>query len=53
MSRKEQMALKIHIMVCRGCRNFGDQMTALRSFSKSYSKARASTDHNAGDKNEP
>ncbi len=38
ISLKERFALKIHVMLCAGCRNFALQMQLLRGFAYSYSK---------------
>ncbi len=34
----ERGALKLHLMMCTGCRNFGDQMQSLRYFARHYSQ---------------
>lgn len=34
----ERMPLKLHVMMCSGCRNFGVQMHVLRQLSHSYAK---------------
>lgn len=34
----ERMSLKIHVMMCKGCRNFGVQMDALRQMARAYVK---------------
>ncbi|QSX33293.1 zf-HC2 domain-containing protein [Shewanella avicenniae] len=33
----EKVSLKCHLFVCRGCTNFGEQMTVLRKISREYS----------------
>jgi len=38
LSLKERAALKLHVMMCSGCRNFANQMGALRSFARDYAK---------------
>lgn len=35
---KEKVSLKVHIMMCTGCRNFGDQMQTLRQIARDYAK---------------
>lgn len=35
---KERMGLKMHLVMCSGCRNFGKQMHTLRLATKLYSK---------------
>ncbi len=39
----ERVSLKLHIMMCSGCRNFRGQMDAIRLMARSYTK----------DKNDP
>lgn len=34
----ERMTLKLHLMMCTGCRNFGVQMDALRQMARAYVK---------------
>ncbi|WP_313953306.1 zf-HC2 domain-containing protein [Accumulibacter sp.] len=34
----ERMTLKIHLMMCTGCRNFGVQMDTLRQMARAYVK---------------
>jgi hypothetical protein len=34
LSLKEQAELKVHTLICAGCRRFGEQMHLLRRFSK-------------------
>lgn len=31
LSLRERLNLRVHLLICRGCRNFGRQMTFLRS----------------------
>lgn len=50
LSFKERIALKIHTVPCSGCRNFGEQMNALRSVSRAYAKM---TDESAEDLAKP
>lgn len=38
LSLKERMALKFHMMMCSGCRNFADHMKTLRDIAHSYTK---------------
>lgn len=33
---KERLSLKIHVMICSGCRNFGEQMHTLRLAMRAY-----------------
>ena len=34
----ERMTVKIHLMMCTGCRNFGVQMDTLRQMARAYVK---------------
>lgn len=34
----ERMSLKMHVMMCSGCRNFGKQMFALRQVARAYTQ---------------
>lgn len=34
----EKVSLKLHTMMCSGCRNFGDHLTVLHRVSQSYVK---------------
>lgn len=34
----ERMSLKMHVMMCSGCRNFGKQMHSLRHIARTYAK---------------
>ncbi|MCR8921876.1 zf-HC2 domain-containing protein [Dasania sp. GY-MA-18] len=36
LSLKERTALKVHTMMCSGCRNFGQQMGTLREIARKY-----------------
>jgi len=38
LSLKEKILLKTHVMMCSGCRNFGEQMKSLRELSRAYAK---------------
>lgn len=38
LSLKERAALKFHVMMCSGCRNFGKQMGTLRDIARQYAK---------------
>ncbi|WP_043316324.1 zf-HC2 domain-containing protein [Microbulbifer sp. HZ11] len=41
LSPREKLGLKVHLMMCRGCRNFGRQMGTLRDLAKAYAKSDA------------
>ena len=34
LSLRERLALRLHLLICRGCRNFGQQMMFLRNASR-------------------
>lgn len=34
----EKVSLKMHVMMCSGCRNFGKQMHILREFTRAYAE---------------
>lgn len=34
----ERTSLRIHLMICAACRNFGQQMDSLRQISRSYAR---------------
>ncbi|MBI3285611.1 MAG: zf-HC2 domain-containing protein [Burkholderiales bacterium] len=36
LGMKERMSLKVHVMMCSGCRNFGQQMQTLRQAMRAY-----------------
>lgn len=36
LSLRDRAALKMHTMMCDGCRNFGRQLDVLRKISRSY-----------------
>lgn len=36
LTLRERMSLKVHVMMCSGCRNFGNQMLTLRQFARAY-----------------
>ncbi|NCB56441.1 MAG: zf-HC2 domain-containing protein [Gammaproteobacteria bacterium] len=41
LTLKEKMSLRLHLMMCSGCRNFSGQMSAIRKISKSYAKRKS------------
>lgn len=43
LSFADRMNLKIHVMMCSGCRNFGEQMKVLRAASDCYASGAAPT----------
>jgi predicted anti-sigma-YlaC factor YlaD len=40
----EALSLKMHVMMCSACRNFGDQMQALRHFARAYARGESRDD---------
>ncbi len=44
LSLKDRAALKFHVMMCSGCRNFGKQMGTLRDIAHSYAKRQENDD---------
>lgn len=38
LSLKERAELKVHVMMCSGCRNFAQQMNVLRDITRAYAK---------------
>lgn len=38
LTLQERMSLKMHVMMCSGCRNFGKQMVTLRQATRAYAK---------------
>jgi len=44
----ERAELKIHLMMCSGCRNFGQQMHELRDITRLYAKG-SPTEKNSDD----
>jgi heterodisulfide reductase subunit B len=38
LSAAERMSLKVHLMMCSGCRNFNEQMGVIRLTARSYAK---------------
>lgn len=41
LSLSDRMNLKMHVMMCSGCRNFGRQMQVLRAASDDYASGKA------------
>lgn len=41
LSWKERMAVRLHVSMCSGCRNFGAQMPRLRQIARAYAKSDA------------
>lgn len=36
LALKKRISLKLHVTMCSGCRNFGEQMHALRQMMRAY-----------------
>lgn len=41
---KERTLLRMHVAMCSGCRNFGEQMKFLRDAMRAYAKGRDAKD---------
>lgn len=41
LSIGERMSLGMHIMVCKGCHNFKEQMGTLRAMMRAYAKGKS------------
>ena len=48
LTLEERAELKVHLMMCSGCRNFGQQMHELRDITRLYAKG-SSTEKNCDD----
>lgn len=40
LTLKEQMALRLHLSICTGCRNFNKQIGTLRIITRAYAKGK-------------
>lgn len=38
LSITERISLKLHLIICSGCKNFKDQMNTLRLMTRAYAK---------------
>lgn len=38
LNLQERISLKMHVMMCSGCRNFGKQMHTLRQVARAYAE---------------
>ena len=45
LGMSERMALRLHLIICSGCRNFGSQMHSLRKISKVYASGKTEHDN--------
>lgn len=50
---REQMELRLHLLVCQNCRNFQRNTEALRLIMQHYAKARLLSETEAGDEADP
>ena len=44
LSLSERAALRIHLMMCRGCSNFGEQMGTIRQLTQQYREQQSQDD---------
>lgn len=44
LTLKERTALKLHVLICAACQNFGKQMKELRSLTRAYVKGKDDSD---------
>lgn len=44
LSVTEKLPLRMHLLICQGCRNFKQQMTFLREACRSYTSERKDTE---------
>lgn len=45
----ERMSVRMHVMMCSGCRNFGMQMQTLRHVARAYAKGKNEADEGSAD----
>jgi hypothetical protein len=45
----EQVSLRVHLMMCKGCTNYRQQMKALRGVMQAYAGGRAASDDAASE----
>ena len=45
----DKLGLRLHLVMCRGCRNFAAQMDSLRAISRGYAKERPPEPKTHGD----
>ncbi|KJS04200.1 MAG: hypothetical protein VR73_14905 [Gammaproteobacteria bacterium BRH_c0] len=53
LSLLESVNLRMHVAVCSACRQFGRQMTVLRTMAQSYARSPDSKQNSEGDKSGP
>lgn len=44
LTLKEKMDLKLHTLMCSGCRNYGRNLQALRKIARAYAKGEGASD---------
>lgn len=44
LSFTERMSLRLHLSMCSGCRNFKDQMGALRQMARRFARGKDASD---------
>lgn len=44
---RERLSLNVHLAMCKGCRNFGQQVQGLRMLAREYVKRSGATDDDA------
>tara|TARA_R110002167_G_scaffold28883_1_gene96607 strand:+ start:161 stop:412 length:252 start_codon:yes stop_codon:yes gene_type:complete len=49
LSWSERLAVKLHISMCSGCRNFASQMPSLRQIARAYAKSTVGEAESASD----
>lgn len=52
LSPGERITLKIHLALCSACRNFGEQMSVLKTLSQQYVKGAPPGDKSIGPKSQ-
>lgn len=42
LTRRERLQIRVHVLICSGCRNFGRQMQILRAAARRFAKGKDS-----------
>jgi hypothetical protein len=50
LTNGEKLALKLHTLMCKGCRNFEQQLPVIRLIARNYAERPAPDDTGAGQK---
>lgn len=53
LSLKDRTVLKMHVMMCSGCRNFSQQMGDLRDITRAYAKGTEAETEDLSDSRSP